>query len=689
MSTLAEHIAHALGQGKERQNGDGWSTICCCHEDTNPSLSIKDDNSGGVILHCHAGCDALAIKDALRARGLLPEWQPNQGSGKDYGQYTEAKPHENEQESFVWKMAKPDDTNIKRYFSNRSITLDQVPKCLKWGSYTDKKTGEQINQIVCAVSKPGDPSPPAVQRLFIHTEQWTKKGQKMLGPCSSRGVWFDHKGDMRSLLVGEGVETTLSAVQTTFINGVAALSATNMPLIVVPDETENLFVLVDSDPAQKGMAGQHAAYELAKKFDGSRENRTAYLVTPDDTCFTAKPVKLDFNDLLKADPQGDTIRERVRVATAFQDLEWQPTNKQEIQVKQNSKPKSPQDIFSKYAVSDDYIDGIGKEVFLYLNLIIKNHILVIIAESGGGKTTFLFFYVAPRIAEQGYTVLYFDADSPPSDHPRMKKHADEHGFQHLIPDLNQGTSVAGLVADLEAMAGDQADLSGYVLIFDTLKKFIDLMSKQSAKDFFVLMRKLTKLGATIVLPGHANKHRDSNGNLVFEGVGDVRSDCDDMIIFEKEKKHDDSIDVTTICDPNKGAKVRGLFKPFSFNISPEREITFYDTPLQLIDFSQTGTPKATDEEILTVAEQYLKDRGEPIIQSELVDYACDAVEGTAGKERVRKLIVKRAMLKDKFTSKEEVPLGARFVFTAGERNKRLFELPPEPPKQQPVFGEAV
>lgn len=271
----------------------------------------------------------------------------------------------------------------------------------------------------------------------------------------------------------------------------------------------------------------------------------------------------------------------------------------------------------------------------------------------------------------------------------MKKHADEHGFQHLIPDLNQGTSVASLIADLNIMADEQKDLGGFVLFFDTLKKFIDLMSKQSAKEFFVLMRRLTKLGASMILPGHANKHRDGDGNLVFEGVGDVRSDCDDMIIFEKEKQFDDSIDVTTICDSDRDAKVRGLFKPLSFNISPEREITFYDKALEVVDLSQTGTPKATDDEILTVAEQYLRDRDEPVTQVELVDYACDAVEGTAGKERVRKLIVKRAILKDKFTTKEEMPLGIRFVFSAGQRNKRLYELPPEPPKQQPVFGEAV
>ncbi|MBV5327406.1 MAG: hypothetical protein JZU65_07185, partial [Chlorobium sp.] len=350
-------------------------------------------------------------------------------------------------------------------------------------------------------------------------------------------------------------------------------------------------------------------------------------------------------------------------------------------------PKTPMDIFMKYALSDEYVNGIGKEEFLYPDLIIKNHILVLIAESGGGKTTFNFFTVAPFIAEQGYQVLYFDADSPPSDHPRMKHFSDDSGFKHLNPDVNLGTSVESLIFDLDALAGKQMSLNRYVLFFDTMKKFIDLMGKREAKAFFILMRKLTKLGATVILLGHANKHRDADGRLIPEGVGDVKNDCDDMLFFERDRMPDGSLNVTMICDTDKGAKVRGVFKPFSFSISPEREVTFYEKALEAVDLSNTGTPKATDSEILDCAEQYLRDRGEPVVQSDLVEYTADRVEGQAGVERVRKLIVKRSVLKSNFTTKKEMPFGARFLFEGGDRNKRLYQLPAEPPMQRPVFGE--
>ena len=101
-------------------------------------------------------------------------------------------------------------------------------------------------------------------------------------------------------------------------------------------------------------------------------------------------------------------------------------------------------------------------------------------------------------------------------------------------------------------------LDDAVFILDTLKKFIDMLDKKSVKPFFCLLRQLTALGATIILLGHANKHRDNNGNLVFEGVGDVLSDTDAMLIFERMKSAEDGgIDITTVCDPDRGAKVRG------------------------------------------------------------------------------------------------------------------------------------
>jgi putative DNA primase/helicase len=76
MTPRAEHVARHLGGYSSA--GEGWHKCRCpCHDDKEPSLSIRDaDDGGDLIVKCHAGCDWQAIKDELRARGLLPAREP-------------------------------------------------------------------------------------------------------------------------------------------------------------------------------------------------------------------------------------------------------------------------------------------------------------------------------------------------------------------------------------------------------------------------------------------------------------------------------------------------------------------------------------------------------------------------------------------------------------------------------------
>lgn len=59
-----------------RKSGAGWVARCPAHDDQDPSLSLRDAN-GKVLLYCHAGCEQNAVIEALKARGLWPEREPN------------------------------------------------------------------------------------------------------------------------------------------------------------------------------------------------------------------------------------------------------------------------------------------------------------------------------------------------------------------------------------------------------------------------------------------------------------------------------------------------------------------------------------------------------------------------------------------------------------------------------------
>ena len=327
---------------------------------------------------------------------------------------------------------------------------------------------------------------------------------------------------------------------------------------------------------------------------------------------------------------------------------------------------NPGELLEAFVVTQEYVDKLGKEEFLYPNLITKSHVVTVIAMPGGAKTTFLYYAVSPYIAKEGFKVWYIDMDSPASDHKRMKETADLHGFEFINPDVNPGTTVDSLLKTLRDIADSHADLTGWVLIFDTLKKIADLMSKASVKEIYQLARKLANLGATVVLLGHANKYRDKENNLVFEGTGDVRADTDELIYFERITNPNGGIDVTTVVDPDRGAKVRGIFKSISFHVSESREITFYENPLPVIDRTITATPKATDDNILDACLKYLRSRGEPVVQRQLVQHTAD--QTGAGEGRVRKLIVQNSEPSDPLTY-----TGKPIVYLVGEKNAHFYE----------------
>lgn len=52
-----------------RTQGEGWEACCPAHDDGRQSLSVGVGEGGRALVHCHAGCPAEAVLDAL---GLVP-----------------------------------------------------------------------------------------------------------------------------------------------------------------------------------------------------------------------------------------------------------------------------------------------------------------------------------------------------------------------------------------------------------------------------------------------------------------------------------------------------------------------------------------------------------------------------------------------------------------------------------------
>ena len=103
----------------------------------------------------------------------------------------------------------------------------------------------------------------------------------MLGPCRGGAVRLDALGD--ALMVGEGIETCLAAMQATGRPAWAALSTSGLRALDLPQDVREVIVLADGDDS-----GEAAAREAALRW--KRKGRSVRIARP--------PRGADFNDIL-------------------------------------------------------------------------------------------------------------------------------------------------------------------------------------------------------------------------------------------------------------------------------------------------------------------------------------------------------------------------------------------------------
>ena len=139
--------------------------------------------------------------------------------------------------------------------------------------------------MVALVTRGTDDMPLAIHRTFLARNCGGKAPvdpqKMMLGPCRGGAVRLAAAGEV--LMVGEGIETCLAAMQATGHPAWAALSTSGLRALDLPNDVRDVIVLADGDEA-----GEAAARECAWRW--KREGRRLRIARP--------PQGLDFNDLL-------------------------------------------------------------------------------------------------------------------------------------------------------------------------------------------------------------------------------------------------------------------------------------------------------------------------------------------------------------------------------------------------------
>lgn len=296
----AEGLAEALG-GK--RVGTGWSACCPAHDDRRPSLSIRD-RGDKVLVYCHAGCPQHTVIAALREQGLWSDRKrvnlrraPTRAEQRP--QHDQSQAERTAVALSIWRSTVPAvGTLAQVYLAARGLTLP-VPPSIRFHPRLKYPSGRVKPCMVALVTKGDQETPVAIHRTFLAPDGTGKarvdNPRLMLGPCGGGAVRLGQPGQV--LMVGEGIETCLAAMQATGNPAWAALSTSGLRGLHLPERVRDVIVLADGDDR-----GEEAARECAFRF-----------VTQGRRVRVARPgVGQDFNDLLVGNEGGSGASDDVR-----------------------------------------------------------------------------------------------------------------------------------------------------------------------------------------------------------------------------------------------------------------------------------------------------------------------------------------------------------------------------------------
>ena len=279
-SATSEALAQRLGL---RRSGRRYVGACpaCGYSNS----FVVSDGGDRPLVFCHACQDTDSVISAIRRRGL---W--HQGDDTDQSVVVQTQPRELSRAGVrareLWiQAAAAKGTLVEIYLRSRGIVAP-IPPTLRFLSLTKHSPSDQLlPAMIAAVTVWPERRPCAVHRTFLagggNGKAAVDTPRMTLGPCRRGAVRLAEAADL--LLVGEGIETCLSAMQATGQPAWAALSTAGLRNLEIPEYVKEVVVLADGD-----LPGEEAAQYAARRW--VHQGRRVRIARP--------PKGQDFNDLL-------------------------------------------------------------------------------------------------------------------------------------------------------------------------------------------------------------------------------------------------------------------------------------------------------------------------------------------------------------------------------------------------------
>lgn len=256
-SLTAEALSKALGG---QRAGRGYIARCPAHDDGTPSLSIADGEDGRILIYCFAGCSYREVTTALRLRGLWHTegraYLSRPATRRPQPRQYHRDPQAVAEALRTWNAASaPEGTLVERYLrQERGLTL-QPGYHLRSHTNLRHKSGAYFPGMVALVTDCLSGQPIGIHRTFLTAtgEKTTLDPSRMMrGDC--RGGVVRLGPPSATVVIGEGIETTLSGMVESDHTGWAALSASNLANVRLPTTVTEVILLADGDdPGREGI----------------------------------------------------------------------------------------------------------------------------------------------------------------------------------------------------------------------------------------------------------------------------------------------------------------------------------------------------------------------------------------------------------------------------------------------------
>ncbi|MCW5699261.1 MAG: toprim domain-containing protein [Rhodospirillales bacterium] len=293
-------------------SGRNGMARCPAHQDRNPSLSIRDGESG-LLVTCYAGCDRRDVIAALRQRGLWPGRDDSRPVQKPRSRSSKIEPRTSLSEwaRELWngcRTIEPDDP-AGRYLAARGCAMPHPAGDLRWHprlSHPNGHVGPALVALITGVRDAGRwmslhrtwiADDGSGLKAFDHLPKDERPKARLLlkGHPKAGGVirlWPDDEVTF-GLTVSEGLENGLTAARV-FTPVWAAIDAGNLGSLPCLYPLDSLTVVVDRD-----RAGIEAFEALARRWheDSARYRDHADMMKNCEVWRVWSPVPgEDFND---------------------------------------------------------------------------------------------------------------------------------------------------------------------------------------------------------------------------------------------------------------------------------------------------------------------------------------------------------------------------------------------------------